>query len=116
VATDNIIVLGDFNTSLAVQETTPGSEMGIIRGFQSASQADDLFEVHTTLGADRPTHASGRQFDRVLISPTLQDETGLRFITASTHRSLSIRGTLDNTSGVDYALPWTMHSRRRNRI
>jgi hypothetical protein len=41
----------------------------------------------------------------VLISPSLQDETGLRFLTASTHRSLSIRGTLDNTSGVDYALP-----------
>jgi endonuclease/exonuclease/phosphatase family metal-dependent hydrolase len=106
VATDNVIILGDFNTSLAVQETTPGSEMGIIRGFQSASQVDDLFDVHTTLSAaDRPTHASGRQFDRVLISPALQDDTGLRFITASTHRTLAIRGTLDNTSGVDYALP-----------
>ena len=106
MATDNVIILGDFNTSLAVHETTPGSEMGIIRGFQSASQADDLFDVHTTLpGADRPTHASGKQFDRVLISPSLQDETGLRFLTASTHRPLAIRGALDNTSGVDYALP-----------
>ena len=106
VATDNIIVLGDFNTSLAVHETTPGSEMGIIRGFQSASPADDLFDVHTTLSAaDRPTHASGRQFDRVLISPALHDETGLRFINVSTHRTLAIRGSADNTSGVDYARP-----------
>jgi endonuclease/exonuclease/phosphatase family metal-dependent hydrolase len=106
VSTQNLIILGDFNTGLAFQETTPESEMGIIRGFGTPAPHDDLFDVHSTLGtADRTTHVSGKQFDRMLISPTLHDEAGLRFVQASTHRELAIRGQADQGGGVDYSLP-----------
>jgi hypothetical protein len=57
VATNNLIILGDFNTGLRFQEVAPGSEMGIIRGFQTSTTTDDLFDTHQMLNL-RETHVS----------------------------------------------------------
>lgn len=102
VPTKNLIVLGDFNTGLRFDRTTPTSEMGIIRGLKTSDTTDDLFDVHQLLD-ERATHVSGREFDRILVSPPLRDNQGLKLVSAQTRRDLTIRGSADNTRAVDYA-------------
>lgn len=103
VAANNLIILGDFNTGLRFQEVTPGSDIGIIRGFQTSTTADDLFDTHQLLNP-RQTHVSGGEFDHILISPLLIDESGLDLSLVEVRRDLAIRGAADTVPGVDYAL------------
>lgn len=96
----NLIILGDFNASQRFNQTTPDSEMGIIRGFETPSQADDLFDAHVQLG-DRSTHVGGSELDRILLSPSL-----VGYLTeVETHPELAIMGSEDSGAGVDYSLP-----------
>jgi endonuclease/exonuclease/phosphatase family metal-dependent hydrolase len=99
-AQSNLIVLGDFNAGQRFNQTTPDSEMGIIRGFETPSQADDLFDVHMRLG-QRTTHVGDEELDRILLSQPLVDS----LIEVETRPELAIRGDEDRGSGVDYALP-----------
>jgi endonuclease/exonuclease/phosphatase family metal-dependent hydrolase len=101
---ENLVILGDLNASLAFNETTPNSDIGIIRGFGTPSRADDLFDAHERL-ANRRTHVSGRELDRVLLSPSLVDTTGLTLNTVTTRRDLAIRGEVDRLDRVDYSQP-----------
>ncbi len=104
VAKTNLIVTGDFNTGIRFNETRPESEMGILRGFGTPSRADDLFDVHERL-ASRATHVNGQEHDRMLLSPRLSDQIGLRFKKAETRRDLAVHGKVDSSRTVDYALP-----------
>lgn len=104
VATDNLIILGDFNARQRFNQTRPNSEMGIIRGFQTDTQKDDLFDVHQWLG-QRETHVSGAELDRILVSPRLLDEDGFQVIEATVRRDLAILGREDRSDGVDYDQP-----------
>lgn len=105
VPSGNVIVLGDFNTGLAVNETTAGSEMGVIRGFGTPDTGDDLFDVHQVV-ANRVTHVSGRELDRILVSPGLNDGSGVAFVSAEVRRDLAIRGSgVDSGNAVDYSRP-----------
>lgn len=73
---ENVVVLGDFNASLPSAKTTPESELGILRGLDTESQADDLVDLHPFLAeADRTTHLHGQEFDRILVSPALIADT-----------------------------------------
>ena len=101
---ENLIVLGDLNASLAFNETTPESDIGIIRGFGTPSRADDLFDAHERLN-NRRTHASGRELDRILLAPSLVDDAGWTLDSITTRRDLSIRGDSDRLNRVDYDLP-----------
>jgi hypothetical protein len=49
-----LVVLGDFNAGQNFNQTSSGSEIGIIRGFQTPSQDDDLFDAHQLLGDHFP--------------------------------------------------------------
>ena len=104
VAEENLILLGDFNAGQRFNQTTPDSDIGIIRGFQTDTESDDLFDTHRALG-DRATHVSNRELDRILISPALLDETGLQFVSVDTRRDLAIRGSQDRGDGVAYQKP-----------
>jgi len=107
VSTDNLIILGDFNTGLRFQEVTLDSDLGIIRGFQTSATSDDLFDAHQMLNS-RETHVSGKELDHILVSPLLTDDSGLALASVETRRELAIRGTEDNSSdGVAYSLPPT---------
>ncbi len=105
VSTDDLIILGDFNTGLRFQEVTPDSDLGIIRGFQTSITTDDLFDAHQLLNP-RETHVTGKEFDHILVSPVLRDQSGLDLASVETRRDLAIRGTEDTSSdGVAYSLP-----------
>ena len=100
----NLIILGDFNSGLRVNETTNDSEMGIIRGFGTSSTDDDLFDAHLNL-TNRDTHVSGRELDRILLSPSLTDTAGLHLTSIERRRDLAIRGAVDGLEAVAYELP-----------
>ncbi|MEM7282229.1 MAG: endonuclease/exonuclease/phosphatase family protein [Pseudomonadota bacterium] len=104
VASENIVILGDFNTRQRFNQTTPDSEMGIIRGFQTDDESDDFFDAHQILN-DRSTHVSGSELDRILLSPGLLDETGYQLTEANVRGDLAIRGSEDRSDGVDYDQP-----------
>lgn len=100
----NIVVLGDFNSGLRVNETFPESEMGIIRGFGTPETTDDLFDTHLRLDSG-DTHVSGRQLDRILLSPSLMQSGGVEFTAVEVKKDLAILGSQDSGGGVAYHLP-----------
>ncbi|MEM7456637.1 MAG: endonuclease/exonuclease/phosphatase family protein [Planctomycetota bacterium] len=103
-ADNNVVVLGDFNFGLRYNETTPQSEVGRIRGLQTDSEADDLVDLHKFLPwAKRRTHKNGRELDRIMISQSLFDSTGMRFRWVDNLRGDVIRG--DNVDGFRWNLP-----------
>ena len=104
VVDDNVIVLGDFNIGLSFNSTNPSSDIGIIRGFDTPETDDDLYDTQQNL-VDRATHVSNRPLDRILLSPTLVDGTGLTFTEIETRPDLAIRGSEDGSRDVDYSKP-----------
>jgi endonuclease/exonuclease/phosphatase family metal-dependent hydrolase len=100
---ENLIVLGDLNASLAFNETTPDSDIGILRGFDTPSRDDDLFDVHQRL-ANRRTHVGGQELDRILLAPSLVDDEGTTLKSVEIRRDLAIRGQVDPSNRVDYRL------------
>lgn len=101
----NLIVLGDFNVSLRFDQTRPHSDIGLIRGFATPTTKDDLLDLHSELSVEgRKTHISGRELDRILVSPRLRDGTGLEVTSIVNRRDLAIRGSVDRATGVDYYL------------
>lgn len=101
---EHIIVLGDFNTKQAYAQTTENSEMGKIRGFETADTSDDLQDAHRVL-VNRATHTGGSELDRILYSDTHQTEDPLQLVSMVNHRDLAIVGLPDNERGVSYHLP-----------
>lgn len=96
-AEENVIVLGDINSGQRFEQTTPDSEVGIIRGFQTPTLRDDLFDLHQLLaGPARGTHITGRHLDRILISEaaTVNDPSmvDLYFKSVTMEDGASIRG------------------------
>lgn len=71
------IVLGDLGTEVKFADTKADSDIGLLRGLSTEDPADDLFDLHGRLNADeRDTHLTGRQFDRILLSPSLTPGEG----------------------------------------
>ena len=103
-SSDKLILLGDFNVGQRFNQTSPEGTMGIIRGFGTSATDDDLFDAHQWLG-ERATHVSGRELDRILVSPALLDEAGLKLSAIDVHPDLSIRGDEDEGRQVNYLLP-----------
>jgi len=77
---ENVIVLGDINTEMPFKETvdeaTSKADIGILRGFETKSTDDDLFDLHAHLiPTERDTHLlPGKQFDRILVSRPLTED------------------------------------------
>jgi hypothetical protein len=96
-----LVILGDFNAGQRFNQTTPDSEIGIIRGFETSQQNDDLFDAHMMLG-ERATHVGGRELDRILVASPLQP----RIASIETRQDLSIRSEEDSgCDGVCYDEP-----------
>tara|TARA_Y100001960_G_scaffold223034_1_gene233376 strand:- start:1552 stop:2556 length:1005 start_codon:yes stop_codon:yes gene_type:complete len=76
----NVIVLGDINTSVPCGKTSPGSDAGVICNLASSLGQLVLFDLHAKIAAeDRATHLTGRQFDRIFISKTLMFDSRQQF-------------------------------------
>jgi endonuclease/exonuclease/phosphatase family metal-dependent hydrolase len=69
---DNVILLGDMNVNQKYSEATPETPAGILRGMHTATEDDDLVDLHGRLKEDdRHTHLIFKQFDRILVSKPL---------------------------------------------
>lgn len=101
VETSNIIVLGDFNSRVRFNQTSSEKEVGIIRGFATPEEDDNLFDTQQDL-VDRSTHVGDDPFDRIMLSPFLKDNPALVYTTVETRRDLAVRGRRDRGREVDY--------------
>lgn len=89
-----VIIMGDLNAKYRFDQNTATDAMGIMRGLDTTTTTDDLTDVHAELNpADRASHVTGRQFDRILLSPKLLDSDGLVFQSITIGRHFSIRGS-----------------------
>lgn len=110
----NVFILGDFNAGQRYNETTPDSGVGIIRGFSTSTKADDLEDLHRTLG-NRATHISGRELDRILMTPALftdkKDAKDLSFVKIERRADVCIRGEPDKFHRDSY---WKLSTKERD--
>lgn len=87
--TCGVIVLGDMNANIRHAATTAQDSMGVLRGMSTSSAADDLLDLHGELApANRKTHVSGKELDRIFLSGSLLDEEGLVFSQVTVRRDL----------------------------
>ncbi|TWU03570.1 endonuclease/exonuclease/phosphatase family protein [Neorhodopirellula pilleata] len=98
---DHLIVLGDFNTEESAGQINLGSELAVFQSRSTESSDDDLVDLHDHIRlGDRQTHLlTGKQFDRILVSPSLIiDEPGVLDLTlgnVSVRRDLVVQGDVD---------------------
>jgi endonuclease/exonuclease/phosphatase family metal-dependent hydrolase len=97
----NVIVLGDINTECRSELPKNDEELYTLMGLSTPAVDDDLEDLLVRLPeSDRQTHLlPGRQFDRILCSPSLiQDDPGksdLVFDNIEVRRDVAIRGAPD---------------------
>lgn len=92
-----VVVLGDFNAGKRFDATSAADAMGVLRGMESAPLTDDLVDLNGDLvPADRRTHVSGRELDRIVVSPNLLDDAGLVYKSVTNYRHLVVKGTPDD--------------------
>ncbi|MCA9137731.1 MAG: endonuclease/exonuclease/phosphatase family protein, partial [Planctomycetales bacterium] len=97
---ENVIVLGDFNTEETGDRTRPESDLGVACGLHTTSTDDDLVDLTLRVpSAQRSSHLSGKQLDRILVSRSLlADDPGrpdLVFDAIQVRTDLAIRGGQD---------------------
>ncbi len=105
-AGENVIVLGDINTNELFSETTPEGDAGVLRGLDTHDPADDLVDLFRLHPQPVPaTHLIGKQFDRILVSPSLvADAPRRRDLVCeriSVRKDLVVRGTRQDDNHLD---------------
>lgn len=102
-----VIVMGDMNANKKFAQTSSADAMGVLRGFETTSVTDDMFDLNEHLDvADRRTHASNKELDRIVVSPNLLDDRGLVFKKIENFRHLVVRGSgVDGSGGTFYTRP-----------
>ncbi|VTT99098.1 Endonuclease/exonuclease/phosphatase OS=Pirellula staleyi (strain ATCC 27377 / DSM 6068 / ICPB 4128) GN=Psta_1922 PE=4 SV=1: Exo_endo_phos [Gemmataceae bacterium] len=108
-AGEAVIVLGDVNAGRRFDQTSASDGMGVLRGMETTTLVDDLFDLNDDLAvADRRTHITGKELDRIVVSPNLLDDVGLAYQSTANFRHLVVRGqSADddaNKTFYDYAL------------
>ena len=107
----NVIVLGDLNSEEDCQQPDTDCEVGLLCG-RSQQGALPLTDLHRhLLPARRATHMIGKQFDRILVSPSLQrdddQKRDLVFDSIRSRKDLVVRGEKADTEHRDiyYKIP-----------
>jgi endonuclease/exonuclease/phosphatase family metal-dependent hydrolase len=96
-AGQDVLLLGDWNTEVLFGEAVQGRDLGVLMGHETMSVEDDLIDAHSKIADGvMQTHLSGRQYDRILLSRTLdQDDPQRRdwvLHSTSVRRDLVVRG------------------------
>ncbi len=101
----HVIVTGDFNSEQTAEDTSAHRTIGILTGRETASSKDDLVDLHRYLDkSQRNTHLlANKQFDRILVSPSLMPPSKndrrkhghYTFRSIRVYRQLVIRGGKD---------------------
>lgn len=103
---EGVIVLGDMNANKKFAQTSSADAMGVLRGFETNAVTDDMFDLNDRLDvADRRTHVSNKELDRIAVSPNLLDDHGLVFKKIENFRHLVVRGTGADQGGTFYTRP-----------
>ena len=122
---EHVIVLGDLNTSETGDEPSPGSELFVLLGLETSEPDDDLVDLHRNLPPGRrQTHLlPGRQFDRILVTPSLLGDDGdvgdggdgpsWRLRSVTVRPDLAIRGRPD-TPGEHWDRYWQIPEDERD--
>lgn len=102
LAGENVIIMGDLNTNDLWNNLAPDSDIGVIRGLNTPSTDDDLFDTLAAVKEENPyTHLIMKQFDRILLSPSLTQDapgkTDLVFKSATIRRDLVVNGKEQDT-------------------
>jgi endonuclease/exonuclease/phosphatase family metal-dependent hydrolase len=107
----NVIVLGDLNSEENCQQPDTDCEVGLLCG-RSQQTVPQLTDLHRhLLPARRATHMIGKQFDRILVSPSLQHDDDqkrdLVFDSIRSGKDLVVRGEKADTEHRDiyYKIP-----------
>lgn len=107
----NVIVLGDLNSDENCQHPDTDCEVGLLCG-RSQAGALPLTDLHQHLpAASQATHMIGKQFDRILVSPSLQKDDNkkrdLIFDSIRSAKDLVVRGDKADTEHRDiyYKIP-----------
>jgi endonuclease/exonuclease/phosphatase family metal-dependent hydrolase len=92
----HVVILGDLNAEEPAQAAAPLSEIGIFRGLDTPTTADDLADVLLSLRDEpRGTHLTGKQYDRILFRAPLaggEGQPALVLRSVAIRRDLVIRG------------------------
>ena len=112
----NVLAVGDFNTEEVYGSETPQGEISIVRGLATDDASDDLLDANQLLPTEsRVTHISGRQYDRVFYSPTLQNDDPNRqdlvIDSVLTRRDLVVRGAPDGEDHWEHYYEISPHER-----
>ncbi|MEQ8789677.1 MAG: endonuclease/exonuclease/phosphatase family protein [Pirellulaceae bacterium] len=92
-----VVVLGDFNAGKAFSQTSRRDAMGVLVGMETNATDDDLIDLNLRLPATfRRTHSTGRELDRIVVSPNLLDDRGLVLERVFNHRNDTPRGLSDH--------------------
>lgn len=97
IAGRNVIVLGDVNTEETFETTTKDGDLGILRGLDTPLAGDDLVDLFQSYrGSSKETHLVHKQFDHILVTPSLisahAGQPAFAFQAVSIRRDLVLRG------------------------
>jgi len=68
----NVVVLGDINTDETFETTTADGDLGTLRGLDTSAADDDLVDLFQLYrGQPKETHLTHKQFDHILVTPSL---------------------------------------------
>jgi endonuclease/exonuclease/phosphatase family metal-dependent hydrolase len=103
---ENVIVIGDVNTDETFETTTPGGDLGTLRGLDTPASDDDLADLFAHYrGASKETHLVHKQFDHILVTPSLTaDAPGKRdlvFKSITIRKDLVVRGKQQDADHMD---------------
>ena len=111
----NVIVLGDLNSEENCQHPDTDCEVGLLCG-RSQQGAVPLADLHRHLPPGKQaTHMIGKQFDRILVSPSLQQDDDkkrdLVFDSIRSGKDLVVRGDKADTEHRDIYYKIPQHER-----
>lgn len=119
-AGEDVIVLGDTNSESTAYPAEEGSDMAALSGFDTPSADDNLIDLGRELPVgERQTHLlDGRQYDRILVSPSLTDDDPQRgdlvFESLERPRELAVRGDGVDTPEEHWDRYWEMPEDQRD--
>ncbi len=105
-AGDNVMVLGDVNTEETFETTTKEGDLGALRGLDTPATDDDLTDLFVSYkGESKETHLIHKQFDHILVTPTLTADTPNRrdlvFQSIDIRKDLVVRGKEQDKDHMD---------------
>ena len=112
-AGENVMVLGDMNTEQASGNIRRDSDMSVLLGQETQTQADDLIDLNQKLERQyKITHINGREYDRIVVSQSMVEDdpkakNDLVFSRIQTGRELVVKGEIDGQKHFDnfYGIP-----------